>query len=211
MWSTPDGERILQGAEAALFRESLGTLADIVRDDEEGFGDYGSPPFDALQSNQKLAVLAQIGTAPLRENQPAPKLCAVLEGAVGAVYENVRVMVELEIDQSSDGDESLTWREMVLAASQERGAEELLDVDADDLDGWNVLIDSLADGVLWDEDWRDSESLLDADPKAGGAVKELLGIDEDYYVALPPDPAEEEMEGILVTLRGLSRDAAGPK
>jgi hypothetical protein len=36
-------------------------------------------------------------------------------------------------------------------------------------------------------------------------VKKLLGIDEDYYVAVPRDPTEEEMEGILVTLRGLTR------
>jgi hypothetical protein len=34
---------------------------------------------------------------------------------------------------------------------------------------------TLADGVLWDEDWKDNESLLDADPKASRAVKKLMG------------------------------------
>lgn len=48
-------------------------------------------------------------------------------------------------------------------------------------------------------------SLLDADPKASQAVKKLMGIDDDYYVAVPPDPTEEEMEGIWATLRGLTR------
>ena len=42
-------------------------------------------------------------------------------------------------------------------------------------------------------------------------VKKLLGIDEDYYVAVPPDPTAEEMEGVLITLKGLTQDAAGPK
>ena len=36
MWWTPDGERILQGAEAGLFREALGMIVDMVRDDDEG-------------------------------------------------------------------------------------------------------------------------------------------------------------------------------
>ena len=64
MWWTPDGERILQGAEAGLFREALGTVVDMVRDDNEPLWQFGAPPFDDLQPNQKLAVLAQVGMRP---------------------------------------------------------------------------------------------------------------------------------------------------
>jgi hypothetical protein len=35
-------------------------------------------------------------------------------------------------------------------------------------------------------------------------VKKLLGIDEDYYVAVPPDPSAEEMEHVWAALRGLT-------
>jgi hypothetical protein len=35
MWWAPDDKRILHGAEAGLFRESLGTVVDMVRDDNE--------------------------------------------------------------------------------------------------------------------------------------------------------------------------------
>ena len=84
MWWTPDGERILQGAEARLFREALGTLVDMVRDDDEGLWQFDAPPFDSLRPNQKLAVLAQVGTALLQENEPMPRLTAVLEAGVGA-------------------------------------------------------------------------------------------------------------------------------
>jgi hypothetical protein len=59
--------------------------------------------------------------------------------------------------------------------------------------------------VLWDEDWKDNDSLMDADPKASQAVKELLGIDEDYYIAVPPDPTDEEMKVVWATLRELVR------
>jgi hypothetical protein len=69
---------------------------DMVRDDHEGLWEIGVPPFDNLQPNQKLAVLAQVGIALLCEDQPVPRLTTVLEAAVGAVYEVVRVLAEME-------------------------------------------------------------------------------------------------------------------
>ena len=211
MWWTPDGERILQGAEAGLFRAALGVTVDMVREDDEGLWQASVPPFDTLQPNQKLAVLAEVGSALLQESQPMPRLTAVREAAVGAVYEAIMPMVEMEIDQPPEGHESPTWRELVLAACREQGIKELLDPASEELDEWDLLISCLTDAVLWDEDWKDDESVLDADPKASRAVKKLLGIDEDYYVAAPPDPTEREMEGIWATLRTLTQNAAGPE
>ena len=205
MWWTPDGKRILRDAEARLFREALGTIVDMIRGDDEGLWQFDAPPFDDLRPNQKLAVLAQVGSALLREEEPMPKLTAVLEAGVGAIYQAIRVMVEMEIDQLAEGHESPTWRELVVAACREQGIEELPDPESEDLDEWEVLVDSLAASVLWDEDWRDNENLLDVDPKAGRALKELLGIDEDYYVAVPPDPTDVEVEGVWTTLLGLAR------
>ena len=68
----------------------------MVRDDNESLWQLGALPFDNLQPNQKLAVLAQVGMALLCENEPMPKLTAVLEAAVGAIYDVIRVMVEME-------------------------------------------------------------------------------------------------------------------
>ena len=76
----------------------------------------------------------------------------------------------MEIDQPAEWRESPSWRELVLAVCRERRIENLLDPESEDLDEWEVLVSCLADGVLWDEDWRDSESLMDADPKASRAV-----------------------------------------
>ena len=208
MWWTPDGERILQGAEARLFREGLAVLVDMVREDYEGYQEFGTPPFDNLQPNQKLAVLAEVSSALLQEGRPMPRLTAVREATVAAVYEAIMIWVEMEIDQSAEGLASPTWRELILAACRERGIEELLDPASEEIGEWELLVACLSDAVLWDEDWRNSESLLDADPKAGEAVKKLLGIDEDYYVAVPPDPTEEEMESVWTTLRGLTEDGS---
>ncbi len=205
MWWTPDGQRVLQGAEGRLFREALAMIVDMVRDDTEGCLEFSAPPFDKLQPNQKLAVLAEVESALLQENQPMPKLTAVREAAVGAVYEAIMLIVEMEIDQPAEERTSPTWRELVLTACQEQGIDELLDPTSEEIDEWSTLISCLTDAVLWDEDWRDSESLLDADPKASRAVKKLLGIDEDYYIAVPPDPTDEEMKRVWATLRGLTK------
>ena len=138
----------MQGAEAQLFRKILGVLVDMVRDDDEGMCQFAAPPFDALQPNQKLAVLAQVGSALLREDQPLPRLTAVLEAAVGAVYESIRVVVEIEIDEPAEDQGPPSWRELVLAACQEHGIEDLLDPESEDIDEWAILVECLSDAVL---------------------------------------------------------------
>jgi hypothetical protein len=65
-----------------------------------------------------------------------------------------------------------------------------------------------ADGVFSDQDWRDVEGHLDADPQTGQMMKELLGIDNAYYVAVPAEPTDEEMESIWTTLWGLVRSGS---
>lgn len=201
MWLTSEGERTLRGCEAALFTEALAVIVDMVRE-EDGLWTFDSPPFDDLRPNQKLAMLAQVGVSLLRE-APAVPLTALNEATVAAVYESIRTMLEIEIDQSATFEKSATWRELVLAACREWSIEARLDADSADLDEWNLLIDVLAGRVLWDEDWKDAEYHLDADPVTSGTVKDVLGIDSDYYVAIPPDPTNEELEAICTTLREL--------
>ena len=70
-----------------------------------------------------------------------------------------------------------------------------------------LLLDFLADRVLCDRDWEMDEQ-LDADPDLAGAVKGCLGIDADYFVAVPPEPTHKEAERLLAALRSLTRTAA---
>jgi hypothetical protein len=207
MWWTPDGERILRGREARLFREALGVLADLVRDDEKGdLCQFGISAFDSLQRSQKLAVMAEVGTALLREEGPAPTLTAVREATVAAVYELAGDMVQLEIDDPQAAGGRPTWRELVLDACRERRVDDKLPSrDCADLEEWDLLIQCLADNVLWDDDWKDVEGHLDADPETSRAAKKALGIDGDYYVDVPPDPSDEELEKIISTLHKLTR------
>src|SRR5437868_3285945 len=112
MWWTPNGERILKGAEATVFREALGVLSDLIYDDEGGTFHFGVTLFDNLQRGQKLAVLAETAGALLREDAPMPKLTAVREAAVAVVYRHMLEMVQLELEDPEMQTGSPSWRQM---------------------------------------------------------------------------------------------------
>ena len=203
MWWTANGERVLQGAEAALFRQGLGEVFSLLEADHEDEWSFGAAPFDELQRGQKLAVLAQVARGLLCDEEPIPQLTAVLEATVAAVYRQVRELVELEIHDPED--ETTYWRQQVLDAFRESvDDDDVPDAECDDLGEWVLLIDCLADRILWDEDWANGDLYLDDDPESSQHLKKIMGIDPDYFVEVPPDPTDDELDEILDTLRRLT-------
>ena len=99
MWWTPDGERILQGAEGRLFREALGMIVDMVRDDKRASGSSLPRPSTSSSPTRNWPSWPKSAPPCSAKDQPMPRLTAALEAAVGAVYEAVRLLVEMEIDQ----------------------------------------------------------------------------------------------------------------
>ena len=206
MWWTPEGERVLQGAEASLFKEALGVLTDYVRDDSDGtLWQFGIEPFDKLRQGQKLTLMAQAGAALLHSSTPAPKLTAGLEATVAAVYELVRELVEMEIGEPELEDGPPGWRELVLEACEERQIDDLPVVASDDPDEWDVLVACLAGCILWDDDWRLSAAPVDAEADVSRATRKSLGTADDYYAASNPDAGDEEAAAALDTLAELTR------
>lgn len=66
-------------------------------------------------------------------------------------------------------------------------------------DEWSFLIDCFRDRVLWDNDWEMVDH-QDIDPEQQRRVKEEMGIDEDYFVWVPPDPKDELAARMLTEL-----------
>lgn len=212
MYRTPDGIRVLQGAERQLFVESLGTLVDMVTVDEFS---TGIQVLDDLTPNQKIAIYHTVARALLVEDEPPPELTAVVEGAVASVYRQVLDMISLELDVADLDDtdfdfgelpERPSWRERAVAAGREVGIEELPKPDDTDFDEWDLLIGCLEDHLLWDEDWEMVDH-LDASPEVARRVKDELGILDDYFVAVPNDPSDTETERLLAELVTMTRDA----
>lgn len=214
MYRTSQGNRTLRGAERRLFVESLGMIADFLSDFDY---DADIPVFDDLQQNQKIAVLLGVSKALLRDNVAPPPLTATSEAAVAVVYQNVidRIVDEIELSTTDDGDEGFeefgdlgdagpSWRTLVLQACREATElDDLPDAESTDAEQWALLIECLQDRILWDRDWQMLEH-LDTDPEVSRSLKGTLGIDEDYYVAVPPDLSDEKAARMLMELRYLT-------
>ena len=76
-------------------------------------------------------------------------------------------------------------------------------VGSDHVDDWEFLIDYLADRILWEADYEMTDVFLDADPSESEMRMGLMGIAEDYYTAIAPDPTDQQLEPIRRRLRWL--------
>ena len=212
MYRSPDGIRILQGAERQLFVESLGMLVDMLTLDEFS---TDIQVLEDLTRNQRIATYHAVARALLVEDEQPPGLTAVIEGAVASVYRQIRDMISLELDVAEvdavefdigELPEGPSWRERAIAAGREVGIEDLPDPDDQDFDDWDLLIECLEGRVLWDDDW-DMVDHLDAAPEVAHRIKRKLDIVEDYFVAIPRDPSDVDAERLLAELRTMTRDA----
>jgi hypothetical protein len=212
MYDTSSGLRVLQRAERQLFVAALGTLVDMLASDEF---DTGVQVIGDLTRNQQIATYHAMARALLDPKEMPPPLTAILEGAVASVYQQIQNMIAWELDDADDDDEDSgggglnerpTWRETAATAGRELGIEDPPDPDDMDLDHWNLLVECLSDHVLWDKDWEMLDQ-LDADPDAAERAKDELGIDPDYFVAVPADPSDAQVEQLLADLVRWTRDA----
>lgn len=210
MWWTQQGERTLTGAEAALFREALGVTVDQALQSLDDDDAFGFPQFDRLTGNARLALLAEVGSALLREDVPMPDLNSLRELTVAVIYDQIVTFVSCEVDGDGSGDNAshrTAWREMILAACREQEidpGEGLPAKDCDDQSDWEFLIEELRDCILWDEDWAIEDEVLDLDPAVARATKKFMNIADDYFRGIPPDPNEDELRKILDTLRQIT-------
>ena len=133
MWWTQEGERVLVGAEAILFREALGYLWDEIEMCEEIDEEHhvGVKVFDNLSVGQKLTMLVQVGEALLDAAVPVPELTAVNEATVAAVFAQLAINIELELD---DPTMDTDWRRIIVEACSDLEIDNLPDLDCEDFD-----------------------------------------------------------------------------
>ena len=207
-WRTQNGVRILQGAEAALIRVAVEYVSGMV---EEGIDGHTKPRdfrvslFDRLEPPAQLALLAEVGWALLRDTDSCPPLTAINEAVIGVLFCEIEQCVVEEIDAEDCLNEPLRfWRNRILAVYQETGdVDELPSADCTDQSEWSLLIEGLSDRILWDDDFNDADEYLDMPPEKGQYIKQFMGIADDYFRAVPPDPKESELPQIRATLADL--------
>jgi len=208
-WHTQLGRRVLKGAEAALIREAIAHLGDMIEEEiaSDAFAwELGVVLFDRLEPPARLALLAEVGWALLRETAACPRLTAVNESAVAAIFSDIGHMIQFEIDSHDDMDTPYFWRSSVLAAVREdEETGDLPEPACTDWNEWDLLLIILSDRILWDEDFQAADCFLDAPPDQAALMRDLMTIDDDYYRAVPPDPCDSDLERIRATLVELCR------
>ena len=166
----------------------------------------GVASFDELQRNQKLLVLYNSARGLLHPDSPPPKLTAFIEAAVATVYEFAKDQVEQEIKAPKFFGGTTRWRRLILdAARQQNIPDELPDETNDNVTTWMELVTDLSEFVLWDCDyaWEDS---LDLPPEESRRIRDTLGVADDYYTDVPPDPPDDQVALYVDVLMGLTAD-----
>jgi hypothetical protein len=231
MWSTPHGDRVIQGYEASLIRETVAVMIDELEllADQTAFPplEFGISVWDGLTWQQKLATLDQVLRHLLQPSLPPLPLNAIYESAVGAIFEKIKccIEVELDIDQSEfesefhDVDDS--WRSLVLLAFDEPHYSEdgFMSGDwIDDIEGevyptgpddtridlWFNVVERLADRLLWDRDYEMEDVFADVEPDEAAAMKSYMGVSEGYYQHIAPDLRDDQVAIVINRVRAIT-------
>jgi hypothetical protein len=205
MWHTASGKRVLHGAEARLFAEALLSLLDEALVDQPDDCDLGLSCFDNLTYGQKVFVLAAIGNGLLREEVPILPLTAVLEGGIAAVFQHLRNCVTFEIETNA----WTTWRQMIVAARKAVVADAALDAVCADPDEWDLEIQNLSDGILWDVDYESDDLSVDRAPRQARELRRPMGIDNGYFDAVAEDLTDQQAEERVAELRKVCAELVG--
>lgn len=208
MWNTPDGNRVLATSEWKVFSTGLDMLWDLVESDLKSgiVAVYTAvEAFESLSHEQKLWTLAHVAQALHDRSIPAPAEYAYTDATVQAVIEIMQGMLQNEIEDDDFDDirtalwETIDWKEM---ASWENKK-----IDEMEMDDWDELVHIYEETILLDGDHELAALIMDRSPKQADVIKGMMGIDTDYFTAIPPEPTPAMLESACSTLRRLLQTA----
>jgi hypothetical protein len=207
MWRTSAGDRALSGSEARLFASGLGYLLEELESEQD---DYisGVTVFDRLTHGQRVVVLDEVANGLLREETPTPPHTAANEAAIAAVFRTIRELIELETDEDPAGlsgpDSSI--RRLVREACWDQQLRVSIPwIGTEDPEEWESCTSELTDQILWDRDFEDEDTFVDAPPEETQQRLELACISEEYYGAVPADPESKDVDRLVAGVRSLCR------
>ena len=221
MWQTSEGLRTLEGAEAHLVRELVHYLLDqiLVGIDIDEPHRTDVPVFDALQPTQQLVMLYQVARGLLDPNADSVELTAINEGAIYAVFCELRSLIEIEIDFQRMGktpDNTLrvaaidAWSQHHQWNLEDEEDETIPDCQSSNIDHWTWFVELIADQILWDRDFALDGLVADIHPAKANQLKAHLGVQRDYYSAIAPDVRDVDIGDICEMIRSLVPADAPP-
>lgn len=179
-WHAQAGPLVLHGDEAQLVREAVLSMCHVIKDaeDDEESCFETAEVFDRMSRTQQLAALEAVSRYLFHETAQRFPLTAWSEATLASILGEVRAFIEGEVGRGGRQD----GRRAVLNAL---GLDDR-PMSTDDHQKWSCLLDAYEDRFLWDADYAD-DGAADLPPKPAKQTREVLGISEDYYTAVPPD------------------------
>jgi hypothetical protein len=224
MWHTSRGDRTLGGHEAVLVSNAIDVmvaalLVHIDEDFEDSAPDCesGIAIYDLCTPAQRIGLLHDVAKYLLTETSDLLPLSALTDATVAAIFAEIRDQIAIEIEFAASGEEEVQpfWREHVLVAhravfatSREESPELIGNQDAahcDQLRRWEGLVEELADSILWDRDFEMADGFLDVDPGVSRQRRRLLGIDDEYFTCVAPDPRPDQAYKLASRTREIVR------
>ena len=179
-WHAQDGDLVLLGDEANLFRDAILFLCDEISeatDDADSF--YGGASvFDQMARTQQIASLALVTKYLFHETEDCLELSAWSEATLASILAQIRMLLHLEVNEG-DKDEI---RCVISRLTEYEASSE----DWDNLPEWDAILEAYEDRFLWDNDFEDTE-ITDLPPDHADSVRQMMGISDEYYSAVPPD------------------------
>ncbi len=118
------------------------------------------------------------------------------------MFEHLRHCIEIEIDEPELGS---NWRELVVAARKEAEGEEIPAPDCEDVGEWDIEVQEISDGILWDADYDDEHLYADRYPEEAKELRRMTCISEDYFQYIPEDIKDEEIQSRIRKIRKVCR------
>jgi hypothetical protein len=224
MWHTSRGDRTLNGDEADLVSRAIEVMvAALLMHVDDDFEDAamdcvsGIAVYDGCTPAQRIGLLHDVAKYLLTEtNDPLP-LSALTDATVAAIFIEIRDQIAIEIGLGEElaEEDQPTWRKMVLAAhravfpsradQEDIAGNDGIVASSRDLRNWEVMVEDLADSILWDRDFEMAEVFLDIDPGVSRHRRRLLGIDDNYFTMVAPDPRPHEAFRLASRTRDIIR------
>jgi len=212
MWRTSEGERKLEGAERRAF--VLGLTHLLAEIDGIPEHEFKVELLNQVKDEDQRYVML-LATEQLLNDAPEVELTAWAEAVVGEVFETLKKVIEFEIQLKGSQQQAFV-RRAVLDAILESFSEEDREpgdkppkTNSRNEEAWEFEIECLADRILWDRDYDMYDTFVDLPPQKSEAIKEVMNIDDDYYVATPPVVTKETKGRLEALERRLSEEVEG--
>ena len=190
-WHAQRGETVLKGDEAEIFRTALDEMSETIRFaevDDESFVPSGPSIYNRMTRSQQAASLEAVVKALFNATDEPFPLTAWSESTLAAILGTIRVSLYCEIEEG----ESSELRHFLNSRIPELSIT-LNSPEWNSIAEWGLLFDVYEEQFLWDLDYE-NDGIVDCSPETSRFVGRMMGVDQEYHTAIPPDlPCDEEL------------------